>query len=76
MSNALLRHVFYADRLYGTYTFDEWVKRHNHEDIPDGAYLLLPEGPKWYIRRYSTYLPIDIEDVSLPCRALALLLGI
>ena len=74
MSNALLHHVFYADRLYGTYTFDEWEKRHNHEDIPDGAYLLLPEGPKWYIRRYSAYLPMDIGDVSLACRALALLL--
>ena len=74
MSNALLRHVFYADRLYGTYTFYEWVKPYSHEDIPNGAYLLLPEGPKWYIRRYSTYFHMDIEDVPLTCRALALLL--
>lgn len=76
MSAPLMRHVFYAGQLYGSYPLQEWIQGSLSLEMPDGAYLLVTEGRRWYIRQWSGYTPINLCDVPIELRALCLILDI
>lgn len=73
---ALMRHVFYAGQLHATYHLQEWVSGSRSLEVPDGAYLLMTEGHRWYLRQWSSFTPLNLCDVPAELKTLCLLLDI
>lgn len=72
----MMRHVFYAGQLYGSWTLQVWVGSGIALTIPDGAYLLMTEGPAWYRMQSNGYDYVLPSDVPSELKTLCLLLGI
>lgn len=72
----MMRHVFYAGQHYGSWTLQVWVGSGIALTIPDGAYLLMTEGPSWYHKKSGSFEYVIPSDVPPELKTLCLLLDI
>ena len=74
MTIGIKRHVFYAGRVYGEYSFEEWKPA--VLDIPEGAYVLYTESNNVYLYQFNSFIPCNYSDIPAEIKTLCLLLGI